>query len=271
MRLQIDTTNKKGISNQIEIVQKIKEAVEMTLKTGELHSVKSINVPMTKSDKLIKSLSKIKGVKRASYGQLSHAYGMGGAYGEGITLYLDETKMPTIQWQDDGNYLVNVHHFLAQFEQDKKLTKIVQSMELSDAVEYLEDLTGSEFTGDNTYNYTSDFTRDLNIWSQGIGPAEDGGKTIVLVAIHQGGDVRGNYSDYVAYRMNYDEYYTFLNFHYGFYNENHENYTNGYTNNPQYSFLEDWKVLKIDKVKNEVKAKNKKTGEVAIFSTEGGF
>lgn len=271
MKLKINTTNKNGLSNQIEIIQKIKEAVEMTIRTGERHEVEGVNLSSDTALQVVKALNNIKGVKRAEYGCLSHEYGLGGIYGTGITIYLDNEMMPTIQWQDDGNYLVNVHHFLAQFEQDEKLTTMIQETSLEDAIEYLEDLTGVEFKGDNTYNYSSDFTQDLNIWTQGLKPCEDGRKTIVLVAIHYGGDVRGNYGDYVAYRMDYDDYCQFLDFHYGFYNEKHEEYTAGYTREPQYHFLNDWEVLKINKETNEVEAKNKETGELATFSADVRF
>lgn len=274
MKLKIDTTNKQGISNQLEIIQKIKESVELTLKTGERHEVPSINLSSEASDLVVTEVNKIHGVKRASYGTLSHECGLGGMYGTGLTIYLDDSKMPTIQWQDDGNYLVNVHDFLKQFTVSESLTQVMDvvcEQDLDKMLAFLDETFGIELKGDNTYNYSSDFTQDFNFWSSGIESCESGGKALVLIAIHQGGDVRGNYADYVAYSMDYDEYCNFLTFHFGFYNEKHDHYTAGYTSEPQYHFLNDWTVLKIDKVKNEVKAKNKKTGEVAIFSTEGGF
>ena len=57
----------------------------------------------------------------------------------------------------------------------------------------------------NTYNWNSPLSNDLEI-RYGKTITDDGYENYVLFAVHLYGDVRGNYTDYVALKMSFDEF-----------------------------------------------------------------
>lgn len=82
---------------------------------------------------------------------------------------------------------------------------------LEELKEYEIDITDEEIEefindnrtkGDNTYNWNANISNDLLMYSQ-----EDDNEIALIMAVHLRGDIRGNYSDYFAVKM--DGFYEF--------------------------------------------------------------
>ena len=121
---------------------------------------------------------------------------------------------------------------------------------------------------DNTYNYSSDFTSDINFTVIAPEDCDDwyySDTAIVLLELHQGGDVRGNYGSCKAYRLSGQSEAAFLDVHCGVYLEtldnepsNIDNYQVGYTSEPQHDFFNDFTVLEVLEDKLLVERKDDK-------------
>ena len=69
--------------------------------------------------------------------------------------------------------------------------------------EEIEEFINDEKTkGDNTYNWSTNISNDLLMYSQ-----EDDNEITLVMAAHLHGDIRGNYSDYFAVKL--DGFYEF--------------------------------------------------------------
>lgn len=70
-----------------------------------------------------------------------------------------------------------------------------------DELDYFQSLEGAEYLGgDNTYNHSGNVQNDFQ-WHT-IKLSDD--KYIVLLAFHIGGDIRGNYTDYIVLEFDYE-------------------------------------------------------------------
>lgn len=223
-------------------------------------------------DELLDKLNSMKEVFKASYGTVSHSFGMGGVFGTGITVHIRESERPTILWdKGEGTYLVNTAHFLSQFdvsEQDQRIIDEVFNGDGPDYIEHLESMTDIEYTSDNSYNSSSDLSQDIVFHFPKDWESLD--TILVVLAIHQGGDVRGNYGPYLAYKMGYDSFCTFLTQHFGFHSVDDScdgYYEASYTSEPQYAFYKDYDFVELVDERT-IKAKNKTTGEVKEFSAD---
>lgn len=74
-----------------------------------------------------------------------------------------------------------------------------------DCEDKLEKLLGEDYRSDNTYNYDEPYSRPMVVRAKK--DVEDGAFTIAL-APHYGGDVRGNYGDFITFV--FDSYYSFV-------------------------------------------------------------
>lgn len=70
-----------------------------------------------------------------------------------------------------------------------------------DELDYFQNLDGAEyFGGDNTYNHSGNVQNDFQWHTIKL----DDDVYIVLLAFHIGGDIRGNYTDYVVLEFDYE-------------------------------------------------------------------
>jgi hypothetical protein len=275
LRIQVIFNND---SQNILNFDEIKKLVEKSLESGRSDSI-TVKSTMTDNglSKLVKDISGLAGVLSCSRQTLSHPFGLGGMFGHGIEIKLDEKKAPTIQWlgnESDDGFIVNTEHFLKQFTICEKSQRILDEIfegDFEDMASYLESINEElNYSGDNTYNVTSDLSNDLHFHSPSLESFEKSDSPLpVFVRKHLGGDPRGNYESARVYLMDYDDYLNFLQVHFGFYSEGYDNYTSGYTSEPQYSFFKDFEIL--ERKGYEVKAKNKKTGEIVEFSCDVNF
>lgn len=76
----------------------------------------------------------------------------------------------------------------------------LKDFEINVSDEWIDDFTENPRTkGDNTYNWSANISNDLNMdWL-----VTSNGEVIYLIAVHLGGDVRCNYSDYFAVKFEY--------------------------------------------------------------------
>lgn len=257
--------------------KKIVEQIKKFIKTNEIEKLPTISNKASEKQlfSLCKTLEKIEGVERATRQTLSYPYGMGGMYGHGIEVKIDIKKMPTILWTGDGlsdGYLINVEHFLNQFSICENTQKILDGVfegDVDNCIEYLSSINDElNYTSDNTYNHSSDLSSDLIIHAPTNWETLE--NFIVFISVHLGGDPRGNYESFRAYSMDYDSYTTLVTgIHGGFYNEQFEQYSSGYTREPQYSFFQDFEIIERDG--HSIKAKNIKTGEIVDFTCDINF
>lgn len=83
------------------------------------------------------------------------------------------------------------------------LLEELKEYEIDITDEEIEEFINDEKTnGDNTYNWNANISNDLLMYSQ-----EDDDEIILVMAVHLRGDIRGNYSDYFAVKM--DGFYEF--------------------------------------------------------------
>jgi hypothetical protein len=269
MRLQLNYVKEctKELT-QKEIIDLVLKMQESGLLRGDKIDVSPISE--SKANKIVAALNKLEGIS-ASRQTLSYAYGMGGMYGHGIQVDFEYEYLKPVLWtgtdKDDG-YTLNTVLFLEQFTKCERTNELLDENGIDEIIDYLEAVNDKlDYSEDNTYNHASDFSQEMVFYSPGIEAFEKFDTCVVLVALHYGGDVRGNYGGYTAYRMDYEDYCQFLEMHFGFYNKKYDRYTTGYTSEPQYAFFKDFEI--VERIDNQtIKAKNIKTGEIVEFFTD---
>ena len=145
------------------------------------------------------------------------------------------------------------------FERITNLEELAESKDVDmwceDSVaEFLAEHTGYEkICSDNSYNWSSSFTAEVNFtvmshdsdWVN-----SDGG--YVILRVHQGGDVRGNYSQCRIYKFDSEGAYAFLDSSdvgvvlMAKDEECEGIYTSGYQSEPLYAFNQDFKIYGIN-------------------------
>ena len=142
-------------------------------------------------------------------------------YGETISLlgiaYRDIPEVGVEEWgkDDELNFYIDTRKVLADLEMyeieiPKKMYENASPDDWSNGVdEYIETILGldpTEFKSDNTYNWGSRLTHDLNIDTY---KTEDA--FYVKMSVHRSGDVRGNYTvDFLLGFDSEDDYYEAL-------------------------------------------------------------
>jgi hypothetical protein len=237
---------------------------KLTKLVNDLNSQDIIIHKSVKADKLVKAIKKLPFVSDACYGTISHAFGMGGIYGDGVTVYVKQKALPTIQWVDNMSYLINTEKFLTQFDEIDLDFEADSQADIIDQI--CEKYNVKHLNGDNSYNYSSDLSQDINFHT--FGNESSDYPTMMLVEVHQGGDVRGNYGAYRLFNLDYDSYCNLvMGMHGGYDILNNkgecidDHYTSGYANEPQYAFGQDFEFIK--RKGNELTVKRLSDG--AIF------
>lgn len=149
---------------------------------------------------------------------------------------------------------IDIETVLGNLERVTNLEELAESKNIDmyeeqDVVSFLEEMTAYEYvSSDNSYNWDSDFSSDINFsilsadkdeWYFSSG--------YLVIRIHQGGDIRGNYSKCRIYKYHgEDDAMMFLDsasVEVRFNSDDEiDEYTVGYQNNPLYHFNEDFKI-----------------------------
>lgn len=75
----------------------------------------------------------------------------------------------------------------------------------------LEATFGDDYKQDNTYNYDEPYTRDMVVVKKNPSPNDEDKAYTIGFAPHYGGDVRGNYGDYII--LTFRDFYEFAEAH----------------------------------------------------------
>lgn len=81
----------------------------------------------------------------------------------------------------------------------------------------LEAIFGEDYEGNSTYNYNEPFTRGMNIIKRKARDNDEKGAYTIGFAPHYGGDIRGNYGDYII--LTFDNWYDYIEAHHEFIRE----------------------------------------------------
>jgi len=266
-----------GIKSIDKMISQLTKQVK-ELNGQDIHITKSL-VNMDNYAKVCKKLEKLPFVSSANYGTISHMPGLGGMYGDGLTVYINQTKLPYFMIdQDDGRFMVNTQLFMQNFTHVDMsfLTNIDDDgnefeLDFDAMVIQIENhFHVTVNSGDNTYNHSSDLSQDVCFHSFNDSKSEM--PTLILYSVHMGGDARYNYSDYKLIELDYDDYCNFVTgFYAGFYIENDDtgHYESGYSNDPQYHFFQDFEFLKANS-DGSIFAKNKVSTKIVKAWPEHG-
>ena len=164
---------------------------------------------------------------------------------------------------DLEQYLINIDVLLEKlFDKNTDYDKLLESNEVDlwDKAEIAGSILSlnenlREVSHDNSYNYSSDFSSDIDFMI--LSDSDEwyySENTIVIIGIHQGGDVRGNYSKAGIYTPSSNESLQYFLDYYcgielcGLEGEPVEicEYTTGYQREPQYHFNNDFNVLNVN-------------------------
>lgn len=75
----------------------------------------------------------------------------------------------------------------------------------------LEAVFGEDYKSDNTYNYAEPYTRDMVVIKRKAHDDDEKQAYTIAFAPHYGGDVRGNYGDYII--LTFKDFYEFVEAH----------------------------------------------------------
>lgn len=119
-----------------------------------------------------------------------------------------------------------------------------------ECADHLASVTGLKVIGqENTYNYESDLDSVLQYTI--LSDSDDwyySDETLIVLCKHNGGDVRGNYSEAKVYKLMNEDSHAFLEQNVGYYfrddqdNESIEEAEIGYSNNPTSELLKEYKL-----------------------------
>lgn len=109
------------------------------------------------------------------------------------------------QKDESSKYLINCLDYLDKLCENANYV-CNEPMDNEECFDYMESID-EDFKGDNTYNWGANIDRDLD-----IRVARKGDSMWCGFKIHRGGDVRGNYTDWIV--MRFDEEYGYYDAEY---------------------------------------------------------
>lgn len=245
----------------------------------------SISVmPNDYDHELITLIKDIEGVEQVDIGTISRPFGMGGCYGQGVTVYIEDSQANSLIIDDHPEYpsvLINTEAFLTgNFEERDDIFQLLENKyqdhedwdDYSDAdvAHFLaKDLGLHVIDSDNTANRENDLSNEINytLVSSNEFDWPCGDKIFLVARIHQGGDVRGNYSRTRIFDLgDYDSACRLFDICVEFYfseqdRDDEDHYTNGYTNNPMYDLFETYDIILVDKSSGKATLEHKETKE----------
>jgi hypothetical protein len=255
----------KGIRSIDKMIDQLTKQVKQ-LNSQDIHITKSL-VSMKNYAKIVKKIEKLPFVSSAHYGTISHMPGLGGMYGDGLTVYINQTKLPYFMIdKNDGQVMANTVLFMEKFKHvDMSFLVDNDDQDFDSMVTQIENhFHVTVNSGDNTYNHSSDLSQDIAFYS--FNDPKHEMPTLMLYSLHMGGDARCNYSDFKLIELDYDDYCNFVTgMSVGFHVEGDEtgHYESGYSNESQYHFFNDFEFVKLNS-NGSLKVKNKETGKEVI-------
>ncbi len=163
----------------------------------------------------------------------------------------------SLYWNDRNKELeltalLDIESVLSTYDRITNLEELLESKDAdmwdeNEVCEMLEELTGyKHITSDNSYNWSSEFSSDIYFSIMSTDDEWYYNSGYLVVRIHQGGDIRGNYSKCRIYKFNEDNAQAILDCsHFGVYFENEpdlDRYSIGYGTENLYKFNQDFHI-----------------------------
>lgn len=163
------------------------------------------------------------------------------------TYKYQDGRLEVSAYADTEEILSNCFTRMEDLEEllSKRVGDMYEEQEVAAA---LAELVGRKVgPSDNSYNWSSDLSQDINftIVSTDDDWCNSSEDQYIVLRVHQGGDVRGNYSDCRVYKFDSEGAYSFLDSsHCGVRldGDDCDEYTTSYRSEPQYQFSQDFKM-----------------------------